>query len=100
MSSLNSTVYNSSVKQIPGGSPNSTTFLGVLIFSKIFYLPNEHGYLQSYSCSDSEIVRCEIWSSYLNARDTFVREVVKLPKRNKNKNAKSGAKMYKVLPNR
>ena len=32
---LNSTIYNSSVKQIPGGSPNSTTFLGVLIFSLI-----------------------------------------------------------------
>ena len=37
ISELNSTVYNSSVKQIPGGSPNSTTFLGVLIFSLIIW---------------------------------------------------------------
>ena len=37
ISGLNSTVYNSSVKQIPGGSPNSTTFLGVLIFSLIIW---------------------------------------------------------------
>ena len=34
---MNSTVYNSSVKQIPGGSPNSTTFLGVLIFLLIIW---------------------------------------------------------------
>ena len=37
ISELNSTIYNSSVKQIPGGSPNSTTFLGVLIFSLIIW---------------------------------------------------------------
>ena len=47
---------------------------------KIFYSPNEHRYLQSYCCSNSEIVICEIWTSYLKARDRFVREVVKLPK--------------------
>ena len=35
---MNTNVYNSSVKQIPGGSANSTTFLGVLIFSLIIWM--------------------------------------------------------------